>query len=117
MVKSNGNSIVGDNNTQFNINLQISETEEKNIKLSDNERLILELLAEGCKIAYVRDGSGMICCTHLFGDGKNSVSDESLLEMLPLLLKKGLVEFLDDSHCVISPFGKRIIQWLVFNGK
>ena len=118
-VKTEGPTIVGDNNV-LQINLQSSEDEEKRIQLSDDERKILEKLAEGCKISYVRDGSGAIFVARLFGDNKDLVSDEVVLESLPRLLRKGVIDSHRDHNseiAEISASGRRIIQWLDLNNK
>ena len=118
-VKPAGPTIVGDNNV-LQINLQPSEAEEKRIQLSDDERKILEKLAEGCKISYVRDGSGMICVAHLFGDNENPITDNVVLALLPRLLRKGVIDSRGDHNseiAEISASGRRIIQWLDLNNK
>ena len=112
-----GNPVVGDHNTQVIINLQMSEDEEEKINLSEVEQEILERLARGGYIVYVRDGKGNFCDAKLLGNNGNPELKSDLIGLLPDLLMKGLIEHEGKNHYVISPSGKRIIQWLFFNKK
>lgn len=109
-VKPAGPAIVGDNNT-LTINVLATEAEEKKIKLSDKERYFLEQLAEGCTIISARDGTGIIANAVMFGCGQNQNQPE-LVKLLPGMIRKGIIESDGKNHYVISPLGKRIIQWL-----
>ena len=113
-VKTAGPSIVGDNNI-LTINMQTTEAEEKRIKLSLEERTILERLAEGCTIIYARDAKGVIAVATMFGSGQNKELQPGLIKLLPSMLRKGIIEPEGRNHYVISPSGKRIIQWLDLN--
>jgi len=105
--------VQGDGNTVQYITLAISPDEERKIKLSEAEKQTLFVLAEGARIAAVRGGDGGLACVHIYGSPSCAdIDNAALLQQIPALFRKSLIDLNADEQYVISPIGRRIVLWL-----
>lgn len=96
------------NKTVWEIEFKSSFGDEK-IHITEFEKQVIELLAEGRKIYCQRDINNLIASVTI-SDFTAAIDLDKLILSLPTLNRKGLINFENNHFYIISPMGSYVVR-------